>query len=150
MKDKVNLNEVWELIEEVVSSGGEFSITPNGISMLPLLRPGLDTVVLVAPDKIKVGDIVLYRRDSGKFILHRVMYLKNGKFLMSGDNQTGLEYGVTHEHILAKVKDMYREGIKVDTQNRQYKKYVKSQLKKGKIARFFDLISQKVKRKHFD
>ena len=150
MKDKFNLDEVWDAIEDVISSGGEFQITPNGISMLPLLRPGIDTVVLVSPNEIKAGDIVLYKHDSGKYILHRVMYLKDGKYLMSGDNQTGLEYGVTDEHILAKVKDMYREGIKVDTQNRQYKKYVKSQLKKGKIVKFFDSISQKIKRKHFE
>ena len=44
----MELKEAWSIIEEVISSGGEFSISPSGTSMLPLIRPGKDVVVLVA------------------------------------------------------------------------------------------------------
>ena len=75
------------------------------------------------------------------------MYAKKGKYLISGDNQTGLEYGVTDKHILAKVKDMYREGVKIDTEKKEYKKYVKSQLRKGRRAKICDSIAVIVKGK---
>ncbi len=140
MRDKVDLNDIWHIIDEVISSGGEFRITPNGTSMLPLLRPGVDTIVLVSPQDIKKGDIVLHRRDGGKFILHRVINAKKDNYIICGDNQTSLEYGVQDRHILAKVKDIYRDDEKVDIESKEYKKYVKSQLRKGRRIRYHNII----------
>ena len=46
---KGRLDEVMDLLREVLASGGEFQIAPEGTSMLPLIRPGRDTVILVRP-----------------------------------------------------------------------------------------------------
>ena len=44
-----------------------------GTSMCPFLHPG-DTVYLSAPDRSpEVGDILLFRRPTGPYILHRVI-----------------------------------------------------------------------------
>lgn len=141
MKNKIELGELWHVIDEVISNGGEFSITPNGISMLPLLRPGIDSVTLVSPNNIKKGDIVLYRRDNGKFVLHRVMIIKNNEYIMCGDNQKRFEYGITSAHLLAKVKEMYREDEKINTESKQYKKYLKKQYKKIKWQKIRRLLA---------
>ena len=147
MSDKLELSDLWPLIDEVISTGGVFRMTPNGISMLPLIRPGVDSVSLVLPTDIKRGDIVLYKRDNGQYVLHRVIYIKNDEYVMCGDNQKVLEYGITKKHILAKLKDVYRDGKAIDTENKEYKKYYNRQLKKKtrlKIRRFLSKVKHTI------
>ena len=124
-KPNVSLKEFWPVMKEVIESGGEFTFYPHGTSMMPLIREGVDQVVLVKADNIKKGDAVFYLRDNGQFVLHRVVKIKNGEYVMCGDNQVALEYGITDSHILAKMKAVLRDGIIVDETNKKYKKYVK-------------------------
>lgn len=121
----VSLKEFWPVMKEVIESGGEFTFYPHGTSMMPLIREGVDQVVLVKADNIKKGDAVFYLRDNGQFVLHRVVKIKNGEYVMCGDNQVALEYGITDSHILAKMKAVLRDGTIVDETNKKYKKYVK-------------------------
>lgn len=125
-KQTLNLEELFPVIEEVISSGGEFRVYPKGVSMLPLIRQEIDSVVLVLPKDVAEKDMVLYRRDNGQFVLHRVVEIKNDEYIMCGDNQTELEYGIKREHLLAKVAYFYREDEKITLDNQKYQKYVKS------------------------
>lgn len=120
----VNLKEFWPVMKEVFESGGEFTFYPHGISMLPLIRQGVDQVVLVKAENIKLGDAVFYLRDNGQFVLHRIVKIKNGQYVMCGDNQFNLEYGITDKHILAKMKCVIRDGQIIDESNKKYRKYV--------------------------
>ena len=46
--------------------------------------------VTIAPvtDRCKQGDVILYRRENGRYVLHRVYKIrKDGAFLMLGDSQ---------------------------------------------------------------
>lgn len=124
-KQILNLNELFPVIDEVISSGGEFRLYPRGVSMLPLLRQGIDSVVLVSPGDVSENDIILYRRDEGAFVLHRVIEIKGDEYIMCGDNQYALEYGIRKEHLLAKVAYFYRENEKITLDNREYQEYVK-------------------------
>lgn len=112
-------------MKEVIESGGEFTFYPHGTSMLPLIRQGEDQVVLVEPKDIKVGDIVFYRRNDGHFVLHRLVKITKGQYVMCGDNQYLLEHGITDKHILAKVKEIVRDGKIIDETIPQYKRYIK-------------------------
>ena len=60
----------------------------KGSSMVPFFREG-DTVYLDSvPPKLHVGDIVLYTRASGDYILHRIVSVSsNGRFTILGDAQ---------------------------------------------------------------
>ena len=50
-----SLTETEPIIKEVLESGGEFELYPRGTSMLPLIRQGRDSVILVKrPDNIAV------------------------------------------------------------------------------------------------
>lgn len=131
----MELNEIWPLISEAIKDGGQFEMMPRGVSMLPLIRPAQDKVVLIEPHDIKKQDIVLYRRNDGKFVLHRVMFIKNGEYFMCGDNQSFLERGIKIGNILAKVDGIKKDGNIVDTTTKKYKKYIKSLYRKIRRAR---------------
>lgn len=121
----VDLHEFWPIMKEVIDSGGEFTFFPHGTSMMPLIRQGVDQVILVQAKDIKLGDTVFYLRDNGQFVLHRIVKIKNGEYVMCGDNQFKLEYGITDKHILAKMKSFIRDGQVIDDTNKKYRKYVK-------------------------
>lgn len=121
----IGLKELWPIMKEVIDSGGEFTFGPRGISMMPLIRQGQDKVVLVKADSVKKGDAVFYQRDNGQFVLHRIVKVKKNGYVMCGDNQYELEYGITDKHILAKMKAVVRDGVVIDENDKKYKKYVK-------------------------
>lgn len=122
---ELDLKEFWPLINETISTGGEFRLFHKGTSMMPLLRQGIDSVLLVSPTNIKKNDIVLYERPSGQLVMHRIIKVKRNSYLICGDNQYILEKGITNENMLAKVKGIYRGEEYFDIDNKQYKKYVK-------------------------
>lgn len=120
----VDLFEMWPLISEVISSGGEFRLFPRGTSMMPLLREGTDSVVLVSPESVQKGDIAFYRRANGQFVLHRVIRIKKDEYLMCGDNQYIIEHGIKKENILAKVAHIYRGDELLPDNDRKYARYI--------------------------
>lgn len=86
-----------------------------GGSMGPYLASGRDFVCLCpmrAETEPRVGDICLYRRENGAYILHRIVGRKNGTFTFAGDAQTEREYGIRREQILARVTAVVRKGKK--------------------------------------
>ena len=146
----VNLKEFWPVMKEVIESGGEFTFRPHGTSMMPLIREGVDQVVLVKADSIKAGDAVFYLRDNGQFVLHRIVKIKNGGYVMCGDNQVSLEYGITDKHILAKMKAVIRDGQVIDETNDKYRRYVKGLGRrrfKKRVRSFLSRIKRKIFKK---
>ena len=59
-----------------------------GVSMRPFLRNG-DVVYLdLPPKKLRKGDIFLFTRPNGQYVLHRLHKIqKDGSYLMLGDSQ---------------------------------------------------------------
>ena len=85
---EIGLKDLWPIIEEKLENGGEVTINPGGISMKPLVVAGRDSVILEkAPKALKKYDVALYKRKNGQFVLHRVVGIKNGAYVMCGDNQ---------------------------------------------------------------
>ncbi len=109
-KMRVNLEELLPIIEEQLKDGKEICFSPNGVSMLPLLRPGHDSVILkTAPPRLKKYDLPLYRRKNGQFVLHRVIKVeKDNTYTMCGDNQFVREHGIKHSQIVGIVTSICR------------------------------------------
>lgn len=89
----VDTKEYLDVICQLLTEGHkEVPVTVAGSSMTPFLHHG-DTVYLnprVQPPK--KGDIVLYTRPGGQYILHRVVKVNpDGSFIMLGDIQTERE-----------------------------------------------------------
>ncbi|MCI8425930.1 MAG: hypothetical protein HFJ03_00045 [Lachnospira sp.] len=109
MNKEFKLKEYDNLIKEVIESGGEFRMYPKGISMLPILRQGKDSVVLVKPTfPLCRGQIIFYQRKNGQYVLHRIVGVGKDNYVLCGDNQTYREKGVTQDMIIAVVNRIYR------------------------------------------
>ena len=110
--------------EQFIDENGFLVIHPIGVSMLPMLRGGKDTVELVAPDAIRLHDVVWYRRPTGEQVLHRVVGIEGDTFVLCGDAQTVCEHGVRRADILGVMCGFYRGERYVSVENKWYRAYV--------------------------
>lgn len=117
---KSSVEEMLPVLTEAVDAGGSFPFKPSGSSMKPFIRPGIDSVRVVKAEIINKYDIVLYRRNNGQFVLHRIMSISSEGCVMCGDNQCSLETGITKDMILAKVSEIYRRNKKVRCSSKLY------------------------------
>ena len=63
-----------KVIEEELKLHGKYICKTEGRSMEPMLKQGRDRVVIVPPVfPLKKYDIPLYKRDSGQYVLHRII-----------------------------------------------------------------------------
>lgn len=83
-KHYVPARELFDQVSQLLEQGYEADITVTGNSMWPLLAHGRDRVVL-RKQPPKNGDIVLFCPVEGKYLLHRINRLKNGRFRTAGD-----------------------------------------------------------------
>ena len=86
----------------------------SGDSMSPFLIHNRDTVYLsrlTAP--IKRGQMILYRRTNGQYVLHRVYRTQKDSITMVGDAQTALEPGIRPDQVMAVVTGAVRKGKKL-------------------------------------
>lgn len=100
-------------MEERFDAGGTFTFRPGGISMLPYIRGGEDKVTIRRFEgNAKKYEVVFFRRDDGKYIMHRVVGKKGGEYLICGDNQWRKER-VSEEKIFATECGVERNGRKI-------------------------------------
>ena len=104
---KEYLDEVRSLLHQGQTS---LPVPVAGISMGPFLHEG-DMVYLDLPARpLRKGDIVLFTRPNGRYILHRIVTCcPDGSYLILGDNQT-LPEPVAQEQIRAIVTSAVRKG----------------------------------------
>ena len=106
---EMRLEQLLSLIEEQLAQGKNVKFQPRGVSMLPMLRQGIDSVVLSpVPARLRKYDLPLYRRDNGQFVLHRVVKAKDGVYACVGDNQYVVEENLRHDQMIALVTAFYR------------------------------------------
>lgn len=123
VKIETSLEELMPIMEECLSAGKSFRFSPRGVSMLPMLREGKDSVLLSpAPEKLEKYDIPLYRRDNGKYVLHRIV-AAGETYTCIGDNQFSYENGIRREQIIAVVTGFYRGEKFFSADNPWYKMY---------------------------
>ena len=95
--------------EQALEQNGFFAVPPVGTSMLPLLREGRDVVEIRPCERVRFLDVTLYRRADGTTVLHRVVGIRNGSYVLRGDNQIINEFGVTDEQIIGRMSAFYRK-----------------------------------------
>ena len=89
----------------------ELPLLVSGGSMTPFLIHNRDTVYLSRLTRpARRGDILLYRRDSGAYVLHRVWAVTAQGLTMLGDAQTKPEPGIRPEQVIALVTGVDRKG----------------------------------------
>ena len=97
--------------EEYLAQNGSMTYTNVGISMLPLLRQGKDLFILEkkGPERCRVGDVVLYRAGE-KYVLHRIVEVREKDYVILGDNCVRREFGITDDDVIAVMTGFVRGG----------------------------------------
>ena len=98
--------------EQELAEKGILIYTTVGMSMRPFLRSGQDLMVIEAKKqgRCRTRDVVLYRRDSGKYVLHRIMAVRKDDYVLCGDNCWDLEPGIRDDQILGILTAVIRQG----------------------------------------
>lgn len=111
-------------IEQLLSQGLTVQLRPQGYSMYPLFTPGRDEAI-IAPladaSRLRRGDVVLYRRDGGILVLHRICKVDKTGFYLVGDNQTALEGPLRAEQMRGVLVAFIRRGREIPVDHPLYK-----------------------------
>ena len=117
---ELRLEELMPAIKASLAAGCNVRFFPKGTSMLPMLRQGIDSVILSSvPDRLRKHDLPLYERENGQYVLHRVV--KVGEtYSCIGDNQFLYEHGVRQEQMIALVTAFNRGNKTVSVNSLSY------------------------------
>ena len=119
----LQLAQLLPLIQEQLAAGKTVTFSPRGVSMLPMLRQGRDKVTLSpVPGKLKKYDLPLYRLDSGKFLLHRIVAVGE-TYTCRGDNTYRDETGLRHDQMIGVVTSFTRGKRSVSVESSVYRLY---------------------------
>lgn len=107
-----------ESYESLLERDGIFVYTNTGNSMMPLIRPRGDLIIIKrcnAP--LKKYDVPLYKRKSGQYVLHRIIKIKKEGYVIRGDNCTYLERKISDSQIIGVLESVVRgnKEIKMDS-----------------------------------
>ena len=118
-----SMEAMMPLMVETLAKGRSVRFSPKGVSMLPMLRQGRDSVVLsAAPEKLRKYDIPLYRRDNGQYVLHRIIGTGD-TYTCMGDNQFRPESGIRSDQIIGVVTAFYRGERQIPMTDPGYRIY---------------------------
>lgn len=113
--------------EQVLAQGQKLVYHNVGDSMRPLIRQGKDLMVIEPrpQGRCKRYDVVLYRRPSGQYVLHRILKVGKDDYVICGDNRSWLEVGVPDEWIIGILTAVLRDGKReLKVTNWRYRLYV--------------------------
>ena len=124
-KVNVTMSSLSPIIFEMLEEHVDITMKVTGSSMHPLLINKRDSVILTKCDRynLKKGDIPLYRRNNGKFVLHRIVRTHENSYDLCGDNQYIIEKNVSKKNVIAVVKAFERNGKFYSCDDSFYKIY---------------------------
>ncbi len=122
--DSVEYSMLEGSVENDLELHGLYASTTRGTSMEPLFRTHRDVVIISKLEgELKKYDVALYRGNkSGKYILHRVVGIKNDVYLIRGDNTFEIER-VDKSSVIGVLVEFNREGKHVRVTDRGYRIY---------------------------
>ncbi len=113
------------IVDQLLTDG--FVLTHSmGISMRPMLTQRTEQLLIERlTDLPQKNDVVLYRRSSGQYVLHRVIRREKTHYLIRGDNCYGKPEKVIPQNIIGILKGFYRGETYIDCKkSRGYRAYV--------------------------
>ena len=111
--------------EDVIERDGRLVYTNVGDSMRPLIRQDRDSIIIEKPQgRLKKYDVPLYKRDSGQYVLHRILKVRDSDYVICGDNRYCKEYGITDRHIIGVLTAVVRDGKEMPITDWRYRLYV--------------------------
>ena len=124
MNLELDTREYVSVLKDMVEQGMEVSMTVAGTSMEPFLVHNRDKIYFRKPEgTIKKGDMVFYQRETGAYVMHRVMKVKKQQYYTAGDHQTFLEGPIGKKQIFAKVVSVEKDGVWMTEEDKLWKFY---------------------------
>lgn len=120
---KIKAKDLFPFISEIIEQGQSARILVSGSSMYPFLRDEIDSVELVQADfaALKRGDIVMIRRTTGDYVMHRIIRKEYDCFYMVGDAQEWIEGPIQPDQVIAVVPSIWRKDKQIDCDNRWWR-----------------------------
>ncbi|MBE6553635.1 MAG: hypothetical protein E7666_04755 [Ruminococcaceae bacterium] len=111
-------------IENQLREQGFHVSTTVGHSMRPMLRDRCDRVIIkpLGTERLKKYDLPLYRLPDGRYVLHRVVGVRDDHYLIRGDNTYQLEK-IPDAWILGVVTEFYRNDRHYSATDKRYRRY---------------------------
>lgn len=111
--------------EEELKLHGQLVFPNKGTSMMPLLRQNRDLMVIDrrGNQPLKKYDTVLFKRDNGQYVLHRILKIRENDYLICGDNCCQLE-PVRDSQILGILTAVVRDEKTISVTDPGYRFYV--------------------------
>ena len=111
--------------EEELERTGKLIYTNLGDSMMPLIREKRDLLIIRKPEgPLKKYDVPLYHRESGAYVLHRILKVRKEDYVICGDNRYRREYGISDRHIIGVLEAIVRDGKTIPVTDKKYRAYV--------------------------
>lgn len=141
-----SMEELFPLIGEGIARKGKYRFYPRGVSMQPLLFAGEDSVELSEARDINKYDMLLYQRDDGAFVLHRVVAVRGELIDFCGDGQCFIEKDIRRDQIRAGVYAFYKGNRRIEVTNKKYLLYAKRRVATIPLRRAIVILSGILKR----
>ncbi len=107
----VNTRKYVSVLRELTDQGETVSLRIAGNSMSPFLVHGRDWICFEKPTRpLARGDMVLYERLNGQFVMHRICRVDQGEYYLIGDAQREIEGPIQREQIFGLVTKVQRKG----------------------------------------
>ena len=140
-------------IEKELELNGRCVIQTVGVSMEPLLHNRKSTVVIEKAEfPLKKYEVVLFRRPTEEYVLHRVVKTAGDVYIIQGDNCIGKET-VPKERIIGVMTGYYEDENDnyiscEDERYRHYLKALKFRRRKTKLKNILSRVYRKVSSYH--
>jgi hypothetical protein len=120
------MNSEKTSFEEYINKHGYLIYTNVGDSMKPLLTEKRDLIKISKKPECRLQkyDVPLYKRDSGQYVLHRIIKVREKDYVICGDNRWQREYGITDENIIGVMTAVVRNGKEITITDSRYRMYV--------------------------
>lgn len=97
-------NELLAEVIRLVNEGMRVTLPVKGYSMLPFIIGGQESVELVKPEALSVGDVVLAWINGSYFVVHRIIRIEGNRVQLMGDGNLGGEEFCQRSEVAARAE----------------------------------------------
>lgn len=138
----LTMRELMPYVEEELNNGKDVLLPVKGYSMTPFLINNRDSIILTRVNSrtVKVGDLVMFRREDGSYAMHRICRDNgNNTFDILGDAQYVADRNIRYDMIVAYVPKAIRNGKEVDCEKGAWRsimtRYMRLRMKHPAVAK---------------
>ena len=146
MQTKIIPNETLILeIGNLIQEGTDVVFRPKGMSMLPFIRGGKDSVLLRKAGGLKEGDIVLAKVEGGSYVLHRIDKIQGNYLILMGDGNLVGKERCSLADVIAVAVQILKDDKVIDCQSKTHMRRARFWRRLLPIRRYLLAIYKRVK-----